>query len=79
MHEVVIIITLNILNSLKALRTERPKEPPLTSDQTTSKMEPEMTTQSNLLNEDSKYIRGPSAYIFTHISIMNKPKNTNSA
>lgn len=48
------ILTLNILNSLKALKTERPKEPPLTSDQTTSKMEPDMTTQSNRLNEDSK-------------------------
>lgn len=46
--------TLNILNSLKALRTERPKEPPFTSDHTTSKMEPDMTTQSKRLNEDSK-------------------------
>lgn len=75
----VCMYTLNILSSRNALSTDNPKEPPLTSDQTTSKIDPEMTTQSNRLKDDSKYIRGPRAYIFTHISIMKRPRNTNSA
>jgi hypothetical protein len=72
-------VTLKMRSSLKALSTERPNDPDLSSDQTTSKIEPLMTTQSNLLNEDSKYILGPSAYIFTNISSMNSPKKTYSA
>ena len=72
-------VTLKMRSSLKALSTERPNDPDLSSDQTTSKIEPVMTTQSNLLNEDSKYILGPSAYIFINISSMNSPKKTYSA
>lgn len=73
------LVTLNILSKRNARNTESPKEPPFTSDHITSKIEPEMTTQSNLLNDDSKYILGPRAYIFINISIINKPRNTNSA
>lgn len=73
------LVTLNILNSLNALSTEKPKEPPFTADHTTSNIEPDITTQSNRLNDDSKYIRGPSAYTFMNISVINKPRNTNSA
>lgn len=47
-------VTLNIRRSLRALNTDRPKEPPLTSDQITSKIEPVMTTQSKRLKADSK-------------------------
>lgn len=73
------LVTLKILSKRKARRTERPKEPPFTSDHITSNIEPDMTTQSKRLNDDSKYILGPNAYIFMNISIMNKPRNTNSA
>lgn len=55
------LVTLNILSKRKALNTDRPNDPPLTSDQITSKIEPLMTTQSNRLKDDSKYILGPSA------------------
>lgn len=55
------LVTLNILSKRKALNTERPNDPPLTADQITSKIEPLMTTQSNRLKDDSKYILGPSA------------------
>lgn len=72
-------VTLNMRSRRKALNTDRPNDPPFTSDQITSKIEPEMTTQSKRLNEDSKYILGPSAYIFTNISVMNKPRKTYSA
>lgn len=47
-------VTLNIRNSLNALSTDKPNDPPFTSDQTTSKIEPDMTTQSKRLNADSK-------------------------
>ena len=49
------------------------------ADQTTSKIEPLMTTQSKRLNEDSKYILGPKAYILISISDINRPRNINSA
>jgi hypothetical protein len=71
-------VTLKILKSRRARRTERPKEPDFTADQITSKIEPEMTTQSNRLKLDSKYMRGPRAYIFITISHMKRPRNTNS-
>lgn len=54
-------VTLNILNNLSALKTDKPNDPPLTADHTTSNIEPLITTQSNRLNDDSKYIRGPKA------------------
>ena len=73
------LVTLNILSNLKALNTDRPNDPPFTSDQTTSNIDPLITTQSKRLKDDSKYIRGPSAYILIHISIINIHKNTYSA
>lgn len=74
------LVTLNILSSRSALSTDRPKElSGLNSDQITSKMDPEMTTLSKRLNEDSKYIRGPSAYTLINISNMNRPKKPYSA
>lgn len=48
------LVTLKILKSLRARRTDRPKEPDLTADQITSNIDPEMTTQSNRLKLDSK-------------------------
>uniref|UniRef100_A0A1Y1LV91 Uncharacterized protein n=1 Tax=Photinus pyralis TaxID=7054 RepID=A0A1Y1LV91_PHOPY len=72
-------VTLNIRSRRRARNTERPKEPPFTSDQITSKMEPEITTQSKRLNADSKYILGPSAYTLINISVKNRPRNTYSA
>lgn len=72
-------VTLNIRRSRRARSTDRPNDPPFTSDHITSKIDPEMTTQSNRLNDDSKYILGPRAYIFITISIMNKPRKINSA
>lgn len=47
-------VTLNILNSRRALRTDSPNEPDFTADHMTSKIEPQITTQSNLLKADSK-------------------------
>lgn len=49
-------VTLKILNSLKARRTERPNEPDfgLKWVSTTSNTLPEMTRQSNRLKDDSK-------------------------
>lgn len=71
-------VTLNIRKSRSARNTDNPNEPPFTSDQITSKIDPLMTTQSKRLNEDSKYIRGPSAYILMNISHMKRPKKRNS-
>lgn len=73
------LVTLKIRRSLRARRTERPKEPDFTSDQITSKIDPEMTTQSKRLKLESKYVRGPSAYTLMNISNMNRARNTNSA
>ena len=72
------LVTLKIRRRRKARRTEKPNDPPLTCDQMTSNIDPQMTTQSKRLNEDSKYILGPSAYILTNISIINSPRNTYS-
>lgn len=47
-------VTLKMRSSRKALSTDKPNEPPFSSDQITSKMDPLMTTQSKRLNEDSK-------------------------
>lgn len=68
-------VTLKILKRRKARRTESPNDPPLTSDQITSKIDPLITTQSKRLNDDSKYILGPRAYIFINISHMKRPRN----
>lgn len=46
--------TLNILSNLKALSTDNPKDPPFTALHITSKIDPEITTQSNRLKADSK-------------------------
>lgn len=73
------LVTLKIRNRRRARNTDKPKEPPFTSDQITSKIEPLMTTQSKRLKDDSKYIRGPKAYILMNISDMNRPRNTYSA
>lgn len=72
-------VTLNIRSKRRALNTDKPNDPPLTADQTTSNIEPEMTTQSKRLKADSKYILGPRAYILMNISNINNPRNTNSA
>lgn len=48
------LVTLKMRNSRSARSTDRPNEPPLTSDQITSNIEPLMTTQSKRLNDDSK-------------------------
>ncbi|TMW46699.1 hypothetical protein DOY81_008219 [Sarcophaga bullata] len=73
------LVTLNIRSKRKALKTDKPNEPPLTSDHITSNIEPLMTTQSKRLNDDSKYILGLIAYILINISDMKRPKNTYSA
>lgn len=78
-HGALINLTLKIRNNRKALNTERPKDPPFISDQMTSNIDPLITTQSKRLKEDSKYILGPNAYIFTHISVINSAKNAYSA
>lgn len=72
-------VTLKMRSNRKARNTDNPKDPPFTLDQTTSNIEPEMTIQSKRLKEDSKYILGPNAYILTNISLINNPRNTNSA
>lgn len=48
------LVTLNIRKRRKARRTEKPKDPPLICDHTTSNIDPQMTTQSKRLNDDSK-------------------------
>lgn len=48
------LVTLNILSRRNARSTDRPNEPPFTDDQITSNIDPEMTTQSKRLNDDSK-------------------------
>lgn len=47
-------VTLNILRSLRARRTERPNEPDFNADHITSNIDPIITTQSNRLKLDSK-------------------------
>lgn len=73
------LVTLNIRSKRRARSTDRPNEPPFNSDQITSNIEPLMTTQSKRLNDDSKYMRGPKAYILMNISDMKRPKKKNSA
>ena len=75
------IVTLNILKSRSARRTESPNEPAfgLKCVHTTSNTLPEMTRQSNRLKDDSKYILIPSAHIRRNISNKNKLRNANSA
>lgn len=72
-------VTLKILSSRSARSTDKPKDPPFTADHITSNMDPDITTQSNLLNADSKYILGPNAYILMNISIIKSPKKMYSA
>lgn len=48
------LVTLKIRRRRKARRTEKPNDPPLIWDHTTSNIDPQMTTQSKRLNEDSK-------------------------
>ena len=74
-------VTLKMRKSLKALRTDNPNDPANGTRlvQQTSTTLPRITMQSNRLNADSKYIRGPKAYIRTTISVIKRPKNTNSA
>ena len=73
-------VTLNIRSSLKALNTDKPKEPAfgLKCDHITSKTLPEITMQSKRLNEAWKYTFGPKAHIRKNISKMNRPRNTYS-
>lgn len=73
------LVTLNIRSNLRARKTESPKDPSFSADQITSNIDPQMTTQSKRLNADSKYMRGPSAYILIHISHINSPRKANSA
>lgn len=73
------LVTLNMRNNRSARNTDKPNEPPFQCVHRISNNEPKMTTQSNRLNADSKYFRGPSAYIFMNISIINSAKNTYSA
>lgn len=73
------LVTLKMRNSRSARSTDKPNEPPLKYVQRISNNDPNMTIQSNRLNADSKYLRGPSAYILMHISIMKSARNTYSA
>lgn len=72
-------VTLKMRSRRKARSTDRPNDPPFTSDHITSNIEPDITTQSKRLKADSKYILGPKAYILINISIMKRPRNTYSA
>lgn len=78
-HTLTYFVTLNILSSLRALRTDSPNDPDFRLCQITSKIDPLITTQSKRLKADSKYIRGPNAYILMNISIINSPKKPHSA
>ena len=73
-------VTLKIRKSLRALNTDKPKEPAfgLKCDHITSKTLPEITMQSKRLNEAWKYILGPKAHILKNISKMNKQRKTYS-
>ena len=73
-------VTLNIRSSLKALNTDKPKEPAfgLKCDHITSKTLPEITMQSKRLKEAWKYTFGPKAHIRKNISKMNRPRKTYS-
>lgn len=73
------LVTLKIRSKRSARSTDKPNEPPFQCVQMISNNEPKMTTQSKRLNADSKYFRGPSAYILIHISIIKSAKNTYSA
>lgn len=73
------LVTLNMRSNRSARNTDKPNEPPFQCVQIISNKEPKITTQSKRLNADSKYFRGPSAYIFNHISIIKRAKNTYSA
>lgn len=73
------LVTLNMRNKRSARNTDKPNDPPFQCVQIISKSEPKMTTQSKRLNADSKYFRGPNAYILIHISNMKRAKNTYSA
>lgn len=73
------LVTLKMRNRRSARNTDNPNEPPFQCVQMISNSEPKMTTQSKRLKADSKYFRGPNAYILIHISIINNAKNTYSA
>lgn len=73
------LVTLKMRNKRRARITEKPKEPPLNSDQITSNMLPTMTMQSKRLKADEKYTLIPRAYILKHISHTKRPRKTNSA
>ena len=75
------LVTLKTRRSLRALNPERPKALArgLKWTQKTSKTDPVITTVSNLLNADPKYLCGPRAYNRTNISNMNVPRKNISA
>jgi hypothetical protein len=86
------LVILNIRNSRSTRNTDTPNEPPVKKPYTTSHelaaitciphtvFHPRqlctLTMQSNRLNDDLKYMLGPSANILLDISAINNSRNT---
>ena len=75
------LVTLKTRRSLRALNPERPKALArgLKCTQKTSKTDPVITTVSNLLKAEPKYLYAPKAYILINISNIKAPRKNISA
>lgn len=73
-------VTLRILSSRMHLSTEKPRGATAPAENMIISRIPHSTTKkSKRLNRDMKYALGPSAYIFTNISMTNSTSSTRLA
>lgn len=73
-------VTLRILSSRIHLSTEKPRGATDPADNMIISRIPQSTTKkSKRLNRDMKYARGPRAYIFKNISMINSTSSTRLA
>lgn len=73
-------VTLRILSSLMHLSTEKPRGATAPAENMIISRMPHSTTKkSKRLNNDMKYALGPSAYIFTNISMTNSTSSARLA
>lgn len=74
------LVTFRILSSRMHLSTEKPSGATAPAENMIISRIPHSTTKkSKRLNRDMKYALGPSAYIFTNISITNSTSSTRLA
>lgn len=79
-EDVTYFVTLRILSSLMHLSTEKPRGATAPAENMIISRMPHSTTKkSKRLNNDMKYALGPSAYIFTNISMTNSTSSARLA